>query len=49
MSTLRRWWRAFTSRLHDHSDDDCADCIAKMLDGYWMRQADEKAQRKRAS
>ena len=47
MTTLRRWWRRFTARLHDHSDDDCEHCIGLVLEGYWMRLHDEQVRQRR--
>ena len=41
MTLLRRWWRRFTARLHDHSTDDCPSCIRLVFEGYWMRLEDE--------
>jgi len=46
VTLLRRWWRRFTARLHDHSDADCPHCISMITEGYTLRVNDEKLRRR---
>jgi hypothetical protein len=45
---IRRWWRAFIDRLHDHDENTCDDCSAVYIRGYLMGVRDNDAARKQA-
>lgn len=46
MSPLRRWWRAFTAWLHDHSEHACNDCSAIYIRGVLLEERNEELRRK---
>jgi len=48
MTTLRRWWRAFTAWLHNHNDDDCTACLDMEIHGYKLATRDQKARQERS-